>query len=265
MGSVSTAHLVVRGFQVLCLFVLSCAAFAGVGYTVLCAFGQAPWLTLTATFGAFTVPSAGIYLQTGVSAILFGLLFFLPANARILALEKSHRDFRVTMQDIERAYHTCHSADRAGVFTLSSEFDAVRERLTFLRDHPDLGYLETDVLTVAAQMSQQARKLADIYSEEKVERARAFLTERQAEAEEQQARILEAMHLCAEIRKWAQQVEAEETTVSRQLARLDEQLQAALPLLGYGFEQDDVAATAPSPAPLTLSNVVPLGAKPAAE
>ena len=42
------------------------------------------------------------------------------------------------MEDIARAYHLCHTADRAGVFTLSSEFDSVRERLAYQRDHPDL-------------------------------------------------------------------------------------------------------------------------------
>lgn len=34
------------------------------------------------------------------------------------------------MQDVARA----HAADRTGVFQLSSEFDAERERLAYLRD-----------------------------------------------------------------------------------------------------------------------------------
>ena len=51
---------------------------------------------------------------------------------------------------------------------MSSEFDAVRERLAYLHDHHDLDSLEPSVLEVAAQMSHQSRELSDIYSDEKL-------------------------------------------------------------------------------------------------
>ncbi|SLN11443.1 hypothetical protein ROG8370_00218 [Roseovarius gaetbuli] len=58
------------------------------------------------------------------------MCFCLPANYRIMALENSHRRISPGMQDVARA----HAADRTGVFQLSSEFDAERERLAYLRD-----------------------------------------------------------------------------------------------------------------------------------
>ena len=225
-----------QALQAMSLLLLAFTAACALIFTILCALGLAPWLTFTVRFGEFLVPQAGQITQIGVTCLLCALFFFMPMNARILALEHSHRTFQISMADVAQAYHLCHTADRAGVFTLSSEFDAVRERLAYLRDHPDLPVLETEVLTVAAQMSQQARRLADIYSDEKVARAKVFLAERQSEAEAQQARIVEALHACRAIRKWVQQIELEESVVASQLAQLDEQLQAALPALGYSFE-----------------------------
>jgi len=73
---------------------------------------------------------------------------------------------------------------------MSSEFDAVRERLAYLRDHPDLDSLEPQVLELAAQMSHQSRELSDIYNDEKVTRAKTFLKQRQEEAERQQDLIV---------------------------------------------------------------------------
>ena len=240
-------------FQLLAFGLLLVLSLTAIGYTVAAALGVTPWLVFTAQFGEFYVPQAGMIVQILVTVLLTGLLFFIPSNFRVMRLESAHRKFHIKMEDVARAYHHCHTADRAGVFTMSSEFDQVRERLAYLRDHPDLEQLESDTLEVAAQMSQQAKHLADVYSDEKVARARAFLTERQEEAERQQARIVEALHACTEIRKWTQQVEVEEAIVASQLERLEEQLSAALPALGYEFD------TGPS------TNVVPLPERPAAE
>ncbi len=250
-----TARLFSRALQACAFILILTLALTALGYTVAAALGMAPWLSLAMTFGNVTYATAGIAVQIAGTLIMVSLLFFVPANARVMALERSHRDFQISMQDVARAFHACHSADRSGVFTLSSEFDAVRERLAYLRDHPDLGGLETEILTLAAQMSRQARHLADVYSDDKVMRAKEFLRQRQKEAEDQQQRIIEALHACRDIHKWAQQVELEESIVASQLAHLDEQLQAALPALGYSFEQED-----------RETNVVTLPkAKPAAE
>ncbi len=245
--------------QLLHMAALASVAVIGIAaliYTLMCAFGAAPWLHLPLTFDAVTYPLAGQWVQIAVTVLLVTMAFFLPSSARIAALENSHRDFQIKMEDVARAYHVAHTADRAGLFSLSSEFDAVRERLAHLRDHPDLEQLEPEVLEVAAQMSQQARQLADVYSDKKVSRAKAFLKQRQEEAETQQERIVEALHVCQEIRTWAQQVEVEEAIVASQLEQLEERLQAALPLLGYSFEADEDGDT---------DNVVALPQKPAAE
>tara|TARA_B110000977_G_C10692345_1_gene343997 strand:- start:106 stop:576 length:471 start_codon:yes stop_codon:yes gene_type:complete len=156
------------------------------------------------------------------------------------------------MEDVARAYHVCHTADRSGIFTMSSEFDAVRERLAYLRDHPDLDSLEPQVLEIAAQMSHQSRELADIYNVEKVARAKMFLHQRQQEAERQQQLIIEAHHALRDIRKWSQQVELEESVVASQLSQLQEQLDATLPALGYTLGNQS-------------ADIVPLPQKPAAE
>lgn len=227
--------------QVIALVLLGLVGLGLLVFTILSLLGVMPWLTFEAAFGAYTYIYAGQATQIAVTTLLLLLFFFIPSQSRLLSLERSHRDFKISMADVAQAFHLCHTADRAGVFTLSSEFDSVRERLTYLRDHPDMTELETDILTVAAQMSQQARRLADVYSDEKVVRAKDFLRQRQAEAENQQARIIEAQHSCREIRKWSQQIELEESIVASQLSRLDEELQSALPALGYSFEGFEAA------------------------
>lgn len=248
--------------QLLHMTALASVAVIGIAsltYTIMCAFGAAPWLSLPLTFGDVTYPVAGQWLQIAITALLMTMVFFLPTSARVSALEQSHRSFHVSMNDVAAAFHAAHTADRAGLFTMSSEFDQVRERLAYLRDHPDLEQLEPDVLEVAAQMSQQARHLAEVYSDEKVARAKAFLQQRQEEAEAQQERITEALHTCQQIRTWAQQVEVEEAIVASQLEQLEERLQTALPLLGYSFEADE------SDDDTADTNVVALPHKPAAE
>jgi hypothetical protein len=224
--------------QIAAISMIGLVGLVLLGFTFGSALGFLPWLEFEARFGDYTYLHAGQAVQIGVTTLFLLPFFFIPSQTRILSLEKAHRDFRISMEDVARAYHLCHSADRAGVFTMSSEFDQVRERLAFLRDHPDLPELETDILTVAAQMSQQARRLADIYSDDKVRRAKEFLAQRQHEAETQQARIVEALHVCREIRRWTQQIELEESVVASQLEQLDEQLRAALPDLGYMIEPD---------------------------
>jgi len=241
-----------RAFHILALLSLVATAIALTGVTLAAAFGVLPWLNFTLSFGEISYVMAGQITQIAITVLMVALAAFLPANSRILMLERSHRDFNLSMEDVARAYHLCHTADRSGVFSLSAEFDAVRERLVHLRDHPDLGALEPDVLEVAAQMSHTARHLADVYSDEKVSRAKTFLQQRQEETELQQERIVEALHACRDIRKWSQQVELEESVVASQLAVLEEQLEATLPALGYSLGKDS-------------ANVVPLEQKPAAE
>jgi len=246
---VARGHRVLHSLSMILILVIGLAAMV---FTLLSAVGVAPWLTFSATFGEIAYPQAGMITQIAVTIILASLFFFMPSARRILSLERSHRKFQMTMEDVARAYHVCHTADRAGVFTMSSEFDAVRERLTYLREHPDLDALEPAVMEIAAQMSQQSRELADIYNDEKVTRAKTFLRQRQEEAERQQSLIVEAHHNLRDIRKWSQQVELEESVVASQLSQLEEQLEATLPQLGYTLGRDS-------------AEIVALPQKPAAE
>lgn len=247
----ATLRFIQFALQAFSLALLSTLAAGALVYTILSALGIYPWLEIGARFGDEVLVNAGMYAQIAVTAILVSLAFFVPSVRRMLALENSHRNFQLRMEDVARAYHLSHMADRAGLFTLSSEFDSVRERLAYLRDHPDLAGLEADVLDVAAQMSHTSRHLAEVYSDEKVARAKQFLAQRQEEAEKQQDLIVQAHHACRDIRQWREQVELEESVVASQLARLEDELISVLPALGYELEDDG-------------TNIVPLQ-KPAAE
>lgn len=208
-----------------------------VGATAAAFAGWLPWPYVPLSWGGVPVPWAGMGLQIGLTVLFVVLGAFLPANARMARLERSHRSFALGMDDVVRAYRQAHAADRAGVFALSGEFDAMRERLVQLRKHPDLAHLEPELLQLAAQMSFQSRDLARVYSDEKVERARGFLKQRQEEVQAMQERLAVARKTCDELRRWLTDVEAEERQVQTQMRRLEGDLRELLPALGYDFEE----------------------------
>ncbi|MEM9584922.1 MAG: DNA repair protein [Pseudomonadota bacterium] len=203
--------------------------------------GFAPWVTINASYGTVPISNAGMIAQISLTVFALGLCFYLPANRRIMSLEATHRNFQITMEDVARAYAIAHQADRETVFSLSSEFDAVRERISFMRAHPDLDTLEPAVLELAAQMSQEARELADVYSDEKVTRARLFLKQRQQEIEAYRDQLSLAQQTVKDLKRWSQQVQVEDSVVRAQLARLEEDLAEILPLLGYEMSTEMVA------------------------
>ncbi len=217
------------------------------GATIAAALGLAPWLSFTASYGETVVPYAGMITQLFLAALAVSLCFYLPSNRRILELEKSHRNFHISMQDVAKAYVIAHKADREQIFSMSSEFDAVRERILHLREHPELETLEPAVLDVAAQMSKESHDLAKVYSEQKINRARQFLKARQQELETYRERIAMAQKTVQEIKRWSQQVSVEDSVVAAQMSTLEADLAEILPLIGY--EMAD--ATEPE-------NVVPL-------
>jgi len=219
--------------QRLAVLVFFVAAVTLVGLTLMAAVGAAPWLELRASFNGVPYDNAGQIAQIGVTVLAVLLCFYLPSNARIMRLETSHRRFEISMHDVARAYALAHSSDRDGVFRMSSEFDAVRERLSYLRDHPDLQSLEPALLDVAAQMSHISRELAEVYSDERVERARAFLTQRQQEVAGFNARLDQAKRVCQELKHWAHEVDLEESVAVSQLNRLRDDLRDILPELGH--------------------------------
>lgn len=219
------------GFLRLTLFLVCGAAIFGIVATMLSAFGVWPWLSLQAGIGAQPVENAGMVAQIGLTCLALMLAFYLPANGRIMALERSHRNFSLNMDDVTRAYHAAHAADREGTFQIASEFDAVKDRLAFLREHPELGDLEPQVLELAAQMSQVSHELAEIYSDDKVTRARTFLKQRQEEIEQFSARLDDAKIVMHELRQWTRDVEIDESVARSQLSRLREELFELLPEL----------------------------------
>ncbi len=215
----------------LTFFLICAAALFAVTTTILSAIGILPWLSLQAGLSNGATIDAGIYIQIGLTALILMLVFYLPSNARMMALENTHRKFTMNMQDVAGAYQVAHAADRSGAFALASEFDAVKERMAFLRDHPDLQGLEPQVLELAAQMSQISQELAETYGDTKVERARAFLRQRQEEVEQFQQRIEEAQIIQHELRQWTRDIEIEESIAKSQLARLRDELFDLLPEL----------------------------------
>ncbi len=215
----------------LTFFLICAAALFAVTTTILSAIGILPWLSLQAGLSNGATIDAGVYVQAGLTALILMLVFYLPSNARMMALENTHRKFTMNMQDVAGAYQVAHAADRSGAFALASEFDAVKERMAFLRDHPDLQGLEPQMLELAAQMSQISQELAETYGDTKVERARAFLRQRQEEVEQFQHRIEDAQTIQHELRQWTRDIEIEESIAKSQLARLRDELFDLLPEL----------------------------------
>ena len=206
--------------QQLCGFVLALATLAAVVLTGAAFAGIVPWLDLPLSFGGEPVGNAGMWAQIGLTAILLTLVGFLPANARVRRLEVTNRDFQISMADVALAYDHVHRADRDGAFQLSREFDAMRDRIEWMRDHPELKGLEHDVLVTAAQMSVESQELAQVYSDEKVQRARSFLRQRQEEIEDYRQRIAMAQATAQEMKRWMQALSVEEGLAEKPLARL---------------------------------------------
>jgi len=227
--SVPVIIFVQRTIQFFCLACLVFVALGSLGLTLASAIGWIGWLDLEVGFGATVFTNAGMAVQIALTALLIGFCFFLPAHGRMIRLELAHRDFSMSMNDVARAYYASHAADRAGAFTLSSEFDSVRERILHLREHPDLGALEHEVLELAAQMSHQARDLAEVYSDASVDRAKLFLKQRMQEVDATRTRIEQALGTCREVRRFLDQVELEESVVESRLTMLREELDEIMP------------------------------------
>lgn len=228
-----TLHALAQALLVILATGLTMASLAA-------AFGLIPWPQIALFFGGQALPQAGMWLQLGLNALLVLLVIYLPANLRMSRLERSHRSFAMGMEDVSHAYRMAHAADRAGVFALSSEFDSMRARMERLRSHPDFQHLEPELLQLAAQMSQETRDLARAYSDEKVNRAKIFLKQRQEEVQALTDRLALARHTCDELRRWLTDIEAEERQAQIQIKRLEADLKEILPTLGYDFDMEEV-------------------------
>lgn len=213
------------------ILILSLTAGLGV-LTLGAVLGVFAWVEVPLRIGTWAPAHAGMVLQVTLLLMLVALCLVLPSLRRIAALEMGHRSFRISMDDIARAYRTAHAADRAGVFSLSGEFESIRQRMEVLRRHPDLGDLEPELLELAAVMSHQSRDLARVYSDSKVDRARRFLRQRQEEVDALAERLKLARQLVDELRTWLTDVEAEERQAHVQIKRLEADLREILPALG---------------------------------
>lgn len=228
-GAMNVAQVMVVGLAL----ILTAATVAALA-------GGLPWPELALSVGGTAVPDAGMWGQIALTVLALLLCFYLPANARMSRLERSHRSFAMGMDDVARAYRLAHAADRAGVFALSSEFDAMRARMEHLRNHPDLGHLEPELLQMAAQMSHHTRDLARAYSDTKVARAREFLKQRQEEVHALTDRLAAARLTVDELRRWLTDVEAEERRAEVQIRRLEADLRELLPGLGWHIEGESL-------------------------
>ncbi|MBU2868643.1 DNA repair protein [Pacificibacter marinus] len=206
--------------------------------TVLSFLGVIPWLSLNLISASDESLAIGIWVQSLGTALLIGLCAFLPGVHHIQRLERSHRDFKLSMDDVARAYQISHAEDRSGVFALSSEFEDMRDRLDRMRKHPDLGHLEPEILELAAQMSHMTRDLALVYSEPKVARAKEFLRHRQEELDRFNENLSLALTVTQELQRWQNDVEASELEANRQMDRLEKDLKEILPQLGYEMDED---------------------------
>ncbi|MEO0566820.1 MAG: DNA repair protein [Pseudomonadota bacterium] len=219
--------------QWLGMFVFAVTALVLTGASILAAFGVLPWLQLQASFGATTITNAGMLLQIGVTALAVMLCFFLPANSRIMVLENSHRRFHINMHDVSQAFAISFNADKDGMFTQTHEYDSVKERMTYMREHPDLEMLEPEIMEVAAQMSHIARDMAATYSTDKIERARGFLREREHELVRFNNQLNRAKAVTRELKSWSHSVNEKEAEAEAQLDALRDELRELLPELGY--------------------------------
>ena len=223
MNSLTYLKIVNLG-QLAAMGILGGSAIIGAGASGLAFAGILPWPQLAITYAGAAVPWAGMALQLGVSALLILVALFLPSTRRVMTLEMSHREFVLNMDDITSAYRAAHMADRAETFQMRREFDAVRERYQFLKDQPGLAEMDAELLTIAAQMSAQSRELAEVYSDEKVARARESLIQRQADAKELEEKLQQAFADTRDLKRMMDDVDIEESAVASQLDRLREEI-----------------------------------------
>jgi hypothetical protein len=251
------AYLVQFLMQRLALAVFAVAALALLVASIMAAIGQWSWISLSLQYQGAPVENAGMYAQIGLTVLAVSICFFLPSNGRIMRLENSHRRFSIGMNDVAQAYAAVHAADRAATFKLSSEFDAVRERLAYLRDHPDLSTLEPSLLEVAAQMSHISKELATVYSDDKIKRARDFLQQRQEEIELFNSRLDQAKGITTDLKHWHHEIELEESVAAAQLDRLRAEMREILPELGM----ESVVRTNPTALDNTVIEMPPKAAE----
>lgn len=210
--------------QTLLVALVGLAAASSLIATLLAFAGLLPWPAIGVSYGGANLPWFGQALQIGLTVLLVAVAITFPSALRVMRLEAAHRSFEIGMDDVTRAYRAAHMADRAQMFDIHREFDAVRERYKYLRELPELSEIDAELLTVAAQMSEQSRELAETFSDEKVARAKESLKQRLRDTETLQDRIQGAHAAIRQIRRLIDEVDIEESTVAAQIKRLKEEM-----------------------------------------
>ncbi len=228
---VSATRILLAVLQRISLAIFAALALVLVVATALATAGVWPWVELNILWNGAPVPLAGIYLQVGLTIFALTLCVFLPSNLRIMKLETSHRKFEISVDDITQAYHAAHAADRDSTFRIGDAFENMKDRLAYLRDHPDLGMLEPELLELAAKMSHISRDLAQAYSSTRVERARSFLEQRQFEVDQFNDRLDQAKAIHGEFATWINRLELEENVARSKLTQLLDEMERLLPEL----------------------------------
>lgn len=224
-------------FQQFAVGLVGVSAASALFVTMGAAVGVMPWLEFEVQYGASVFSHAGMALQISLTLLLVALCAYLPANRRILNLETSHRDFRMSMADVSEAFSACLKADLDGYFKTEGEFDAVRERFAFLREHPDLETLEPEIMELAAQMSKESSSLTKTFSTEKIERAQTFLKQRQAEIARFEAHLDRAARACSDLSALAEQIDDQENQLTEKRQDIERTLRGALRELGFELRQ----------------------------
>jgi len=152
------------------------------------------------------------------------------------------RSFCISMDHVTRAYTISHQEDRTGRFTLSSQFDAMRERMGVLLQHPDLEALTPDLRVVAAQMSVVSRDLAQRYSDQTVKDAYALIDQCERDCERLEKLITVGLKAEVGIREQARRVDIRLATANSQLQSIVEAIDRELEPLNLSLNQDQLSS-----------------------
>ena len=89
------------------------------------------------------------------------------------------------------------------------------------------------ITLISARLSPPfSKELATVYADEKIERARNFLKQRQEEVNLFNSRLDQAKGITSEMKHWLHEVELEESVAAAQLDRLRAEMREIMPELG---------------------------------
>jgi ribosome-associated toxin RatA of RatAB toxin-antitoxin module len=145
-----------------------------------------------------------------------------------LTIEVTRTNFQINMEDVMHAFARIFEADRNGMFHLPQQFDAINERLSWVRQQPEFQESEHAVLLLAAEMSVASQNLDHAYGEEVIESAQTLLAQRETQLNQLEVQLREVRAIAAEITPLLRGLEDREDRVrsahQRELALLQERL-----------------------------------------